>query len=77
MNKMHRVIFSFDDRSLESLKKVTEDGHYASMAETVRDSVTINKALREQVEQGYSEIVLRNPKTGEERVVVIPKITGG
>jgi hypothetical protein len=76
MSKTHRVVFSFDERSLESLKKITEDGQYSSMAETVRDSVIINKALRDQVGQGYSEIVLRNPKTGEERVVVIPKISG-
>lgn len=71
----HRVVFSFDDRSLESLKRITEQGHYPSMAEAVRRSLQINRALQNQSEQGYTEVVVRNPQTDEERVIVLPTLT--
>jgi hypothetical protein len=69
-----RVVFSFDDRSLESLKKMTEEGHYPSMANAVRDSLQISRALQSQAEQGFKEVIVRNPETGEERVIVIPDL---
>lgn len=72
MAKKHRVVFSFDERSLKSLKTIQEQGHYATMAETVRDSIQIRRALQSQLEQGFTEIVVRNPKSNEERVMVIP-----
>ena len=74
MAKTRRVVFSFDDKSLESLKQITEQGRYGSMAETVRDSLQISKALQSQANQGFSEIVVRNPETREERVIVIPSL---
>ena len=69
-----RVVFTFDDRSLESLKEITEQGHFSSMAETVRESLQINRALQKQAKSGYTEVVVRNPKTNEERVIVIPSL---
>lgn len=69
-----RVVFTFDDRSLESLKEITEQGHFASMAESVRESLQINRALQKQAKSGFSEVVVRNPKTNEERVIVIPSL---
>lgn len=69
-----RVVFTFDERSLESLKEITEQGHFSSMAETVRESLTINRALQRQAQSGFTEVVVRNPKTNEERVIVIPSL---
>ena len=69
-----RVVFTFDERSLESLKKITEQGNFASMAETVRESLQINRALQRQAQNGFTEVVVRNPKTNEERVIVIPSL---
>jgi len=69
-----RVVFTCDDRSLESLKEITEQGHFASMAESVRESLQINRALQKQAKSGFSEVVVRNPKTNEERVIVIPSL---
>lgn len=74
MTKTQRVVFSFDDRSLESLKKITEEGNYPSMANAVRDSLQISRALQNQAEQGFREVIVRNPATGEERVIVIPDL---
>ena len=74
MAKTRRVVFSFDERSFESLQKIREQGRFASMGEAVRESLQINKALQSQATQGFSEIVVRNPETREERVIVIPSL---
>lgn len=69
-----RVVFTFDERSLDALEDMTREGSYNSMADTVRESLQISRALQTQVKQGFSEIALRNPDTGEERVVIIPHL---
>lgn len=72
MAKSKRVVFTFDERSLKALDDMTEEGNYNSMADTVRESLQISRALQTQAKQGFSEITLLNPDTGEKRVVVIP-----
>ncbi len=74
MAKTQRVVFSFDERSLESLQKIKQQGHFMSMGEAVRESLQISRALQSQANQGFSEIVVRNPETKEERVIVIPTL---
>lgn len=69
-----RVVFSFDDRSLESLERMTQQGKYPSMANAVRDSLQITRALQSQAERGFTEVIVRNPETGEERVIVVPDL---
>lgn len=74
MPSKRRVVFTFDERSLEGLQRITEQGHYSSMAETVRDSLAINRALHTQASDGFTELVVRNPQTKEERVIIIPNL---
>jgi hypothetical protein len=66
-----RVIFTFDKDSLESLRKIQEKMGFKSLAETVRESLRLANSLREQAEQGYSELILRNPETNKERELVV------
>jgi len=72
--KSKRVAFTFDERSLITLEEMTEQGRFSSMADTVRESLLISRALQTQTLNGFSEIIVRNPKTGEEKVVVIPSL---
>lgn len=74
MAKTRRVVFSFDERSLESLEKLTEQGRFSSMADTVRESLQISRALQAQAQKGFTEVIVRNPETDEERVLVIPTL---
>ena len=74
MAKTRRVVFSFDERSLESLQKLQEQGRFASMADTVRESLQVSRALQTQAQHGYTEVIVRNPETNEERVLVIPNL---
>jgi Arc/MetJ-type ribon-helix-helix transcriptional regulator len=71
-----RVVFSFDERILDSQEKHTEQGRFSSMAETVRESLQISRALQSQASQGFTEVIVRNPETNEERVLVIPTLAG-
>ena len=74
MAKDKRAVFTFDERSLRALEVMTEEGKYNSMADTVRESLQISRALQTQAKQGFSEITLRNPDTEEKRVIVIPHL---
>lgn len=74
MAKTHRVVFTFDERSLANLREMVEQGHFGSMADAVRDSLAVNRALQQQVQKGFSEIVVRDPDTKEERVMIIPTV---
>ena len=74
MSKSKRVAFTFDARSFSTLEKMTEEGQFSSMADTVRESLQISNTLQEQAKDGFSEIVVRNPKTGEEKVVIVPHL---
>lgn len=76
MPKTQRVVFTFDERSLESLKEMVNQGQFASMAEAVRDSLAINRALQKQAKQGFTEVVVRDPETKQERVMVLPSLPG-
>ena len=69
-----RVAFTFDERSLKTLEQMTDEGHFSSMADTVRESLQVSRALQTQAGQGYTEVIMRNPDTGEERIVVIPRL---
>ena len=73
MNKK-RVVFSFDERSLESLETLKERARLGSLADVVRSSLQVSRALQQQKDLGYSEFVVRNPATKEERVLIIPNI---
>lgn len=69
-----RVVFTFDDSSLESLKQIKERGDYISMGTAVRDAVQLSEVLQEQVADGFTEVVLRNPKTNQEKHLIIPSL---
>ena len=69
-----RIAFTFDEESLAGLEEIKNDGNYSCFAETVRDSLQINRALQTQAKKGYNEIIVRDPETGDERVLVIPSL---
>jgi hypothetical protein len=74
MEPMARVVFTFDEMSLGSLKQVQEKGAFSSMGTAVREAVQVSEVLQDQAEQGFTEVVLRNPKTSQEKTIVIPSL---
>jgi len=69
-----RVVFTFDEGSLDSLKQVQSRGEFASMGTAVRDSIQLSEILQDLVANGFSEVVLRNPGTNQEKTLVIPSL---
>ncbi|MFB9991250.1 hypothetical protein ACFFLM_04555 [Deinococcus oregonensis] len=52
---------------------MTKEGGYSSMADTVRESLQITRALSMQAQKGFSELIVRNPSTDHERLIVLPR----
>lgn len=75
MKKTRRLSFIFDEHIFAITKDLTEAGHYASMADMMREVLIISHAIRYQVQQGFTELVVRNPDTKEERVIVTRLLT--
>lgn len=69
-----KVVFSFDEGSLDSLRNVKENGSFSSMGTAVRDSIQISEVLQDLVSKGFTEVILRNPKTDQEKSVIIPSL---
>ena len=74
MTKTKRLVFSFDERSYDTLERIKHDGRFSSLADAVRQAVEVSGALQRQAQQGYTEVTVRNPETGIERVLVIPPL---
>ena len=68
--KRYRVIFTFDSHSLANLEMLRAKKGFTSLGGAVRDAIRLNFAIQNQIEQGFTEIIVRNPETGKERVLV-------
>lgn len=71
--KSRRVAFTFDDGSVKTLQQMTEEGAYSSLADCVRESLLITQALQRGAQQGFAQLIVRNPHTRAEREIVIPR----
>ena len=69
-----RVVFTFDEGSLNTLKQVKETGAFSSYGTAVRESLTISSTLQDQIAQGFTEVVVRNPQTNQEKTIVVPSL---
>jgi len=72
MSGSKRILFTFDPRNYQTLRDFTSTGAFSSAADAVRGAVLIARELQAQAQQGFTEIVVRNPQTKEERILVLP-----
>jgi len=56
------------------LKQVKENGSFSTLGTAMRESIQLSETLQEQVAGGFTEIVLRNPTTNQEKVIVVPSL---
>jgi hypothetical protein len=75
MSKSKRVLFTFDPRNYNNLRELTDSGGFPSASDAVRDALHVARALQAQAQQGFTEFLVRNPKTGQERVLVLPSLS--
>ena len=72
-----RVVFTFEPESLAALEKIQTDGGYDTLAATVKDALQILWAIQREAKKGYSELIVRNPKTDGEKAVLDYEVNGG
>ncbi|MBE0656243.1 MAG: hypothetical protein IH602_01055 [Bryobacteraceae bacterium] len=68
-----RIVFSFDQRSRDSLIRVTDRGGYPSMGATIRDALHLLETLQDQAAEGFSQVIVRKPRGKEQRFLVLPR----
>lgn len=71
---MIRVVLSFEDGSFTALEVMTAEGRYDDIAAAVQESLQINRTLMMQARQGFTEVLLRNPSTGDLRSMEVPRL---
>ena len=76
-NEKTRVIFTFEPENLAALEKIQADGGYESLAATVKDALQILWVLQREAKKGYTELIIRNPRTDAEKVVLDYQTNGG
>ncbi len=72
MAKSKRILFTFDPRSHQNLRELTDVGGFPSASDAVRDALRIARSLQDQARLGFTEVVVRNPVTNKEKVMVLP-----
>lgn len=70
---VRKVLFTFKDNHLEKLLQIQKEGSYTTPMECLGEALRILNGLQEQAKEGYYEIIVRNPRTGEERTVVLDR----
>ncbi|KKM85703.1 hypothetical protein LCGC14_1286450 [marine sediment metagenome] len=69
-----RIKFDFDEVSFRTLDKLRILNGYSTLGESVRDCIKIFANIDEQSRKGFSEVILRNPNTGEQLRLEVDKI---
>jgi hypothetical protein len=71
---MQRIVLSFDEEARGDLERLKMAGGFRSFGETVRQILSIVSSIHMLAQQGYSELILANPKTGKQKTVAIPML---
>ena len=64
-----RVVFTFDDASYEDLERIVANGNFRSMADAVRCSLMIVRALQSQAEAGYDQVFVKGSRGTREMII--------
>lgn len=63
-----QIHITLSDKAAKELDKLKKDLDLPSIAEVIRSSISVNKFLQLEKESG-NDLILRNKKTKEERVL--------
>jgi hypothetical protein len=66
----HRLNITFTDAEIEMINTLVRECDFVTKGSAVRTAVRIVATLQQDMARGYSEIVMRNPDTGEQRGVI-------
>ena len=73
---MRRVAFNFDDKSLTALDQHCGQLNLKTWGEGLRVALARFRILQKHALEGFTEVEVRNPRTGEARIMSIPSMVG-
>jgi hypothetical protein len=71
---MQQVVFAFDQEALASLQRITKRGGFKDMGAALAEYGETSRIIHEQAEEGFSELVLRNNKAGQEKKLTLSSV---
>jgi hypothetical protein len=66
------VLLVFNNMSYRILESMQELGGFPSAPATIHMALRILRALQEEALEGYSDVVVQHPFTGDQRIIDIP-----
>jgi Arc/MetJ-type ribon-helix-helix transcriptional regulator len=69
-----RIIFTFDDSAVDSLDSIQARHRYKSKGEVIRTALSLMQALSSHADKGFTDVLLKNPKSGSTRHLILPFI---
>ncbi len=71
MVRSKRILFTFDPRRRRNLREFAKSGGCPSVPHPEIDALRVARAVHDQARLGFTEIVVRNPFTNQEKVMVL------
>lgn len=71
-----RVVFHFDQRNLDRLRRITRDAHLPDPAATIAAALQILGDLQRHARTGATELLARNPETGRQFTIPLSPLAG-
>jgi len=73
MSGLRQITLSFTDENLRRIDAIMKGWKLDSLEEAVGESLATQYGLVEQAADGFTEVIVRNPKTGQERIMRVPR----
>lgn len=63
-----KLVLSIEGEDLEILKQIEERGNFKDSAACIAQALIILKTLQEQAAEGFTDFIVRHPKTKDARI---------
>lgn len=67
MNKTVKILFTFTSAAKLQLESIRDKFNVDSLASALQLSLSLTSSLQKQFDKGYTQVIVRNPNTGDER----------
>lgn len=64
---MKKLTFEFDENAVKALDEIQRSGGYDGLGTVVGESLGVRAAMQELEKEGYSQVLVRNPRTNRMR----------
>ncbi|HEY6329036.1 MAG TPA: hypothetical protein VI756_06845, partial [Blastocatellia bacterium] len=65
-----RLILTFTENAFRALEEIVQRGRWNTIPDVVQIGLRLERLIQIQSEEGFTELFVRNPRTGAERLVL-------